>query len=455
MTPKRVAHFQDELVREQVRAVGSGAAFWQRRFGELGRSPSTIGNGRQLATVPAVGERDVSPTGDPAAMAGLVIHGGEGHFVAHTSGAQLRHAMKLRLTDTSAYRRVVEAETRPTSFAWSGLGFRYPVASTRGDLDVLARTGARLWSVLGLTRQDALLAALPLQPTSELLALQHAALAAGSPALFPGNDAESLVAAARLAPPTVLAVPHAQPQETVELLADAQPSLSTLTTLLLVGMPTEAERAQAQQALAAAGATQAVVLAVHVPSGARLAWGECRQSQGSSGLHTYPDHDLVQVVDPETGEESSGWGEVVLTQLGLRGTALLRWRTGDLTHGVDASPCPGCRRVVPRVTGLVSRALVVPTEHGRALDLRSLAGALTGRPDIADWRVVVGGRDRDGRGQVVVHVDAGDDPGPATVGVAADIRTAAGMLPSQLVAASAAGLAALDGQPVTRRILRR
>ncbi|HMC70561.1 MAG TPA: hypothetical protein VKJ07_15500, partial [Mycobacteriales bacterium] len=330
---------QDELVRAQARAVSSSSTYWKQRFAAAGRTASSIDGAAALESLPAVGERDVSANGDPAAMAALVLHGGERQFALHTSGPALRRAIRLRALRSSAYQRIVESETRPTSYAWSGLSFRYPLAYTRGDLDVVARAGARLWSVLGLTNEDALISALPVAATAEHTALQYAALAAGAPALFPGAAPEAVVAAARLAPPTVIAVATQSAPDVVAALADAD-ALGRLTTLLLVGAPSDDERAAAAQSLADAGRT-ATVLAVHAPSGARLLWAECRQSAGATGLHTYPDLDLAQVVDPETGEPvANGAGELVLTSLGMRGSALLRWRTGDLVNRVDSSPCP-------------------------------------------------------------------------------------------------------------------
>jgi hypothetical protein len=446
-TDSRRRRLTDELVRAQTRAVVTGSAYWKQRFAAIGRAPGSIDGAEALESVPAVGERDVSPNGDPAAMAALVLHGGEAQFALHASGPQVRRAIRLRALRSSAYRRVVDNETRPTTYAWTGLGFRYPLAYTRGDLDVVARAGARLWQVLGLSADDALVSAVATSATVEHTALHYAALAAGAPALFPGASPEAVVAAARLAPPTVVAVATPDAPDVLIALAEAG-TLERLTTVVLVGAPTAVERAAAAEALADAGRT-ATVVAVHAPSGSRLLWAECRQSAGSTGLHTYPDLDVVQVVDPESGDAvRSGAGELVVTQLGMRGSALLRWRTGDLVDRVDDSPCPSCGRTVPRVLGVRRAALVVPTESGRALDLRAVAGALTGRADLHDWRVVVGGRGRDARRQVVVHLapadSVGEDAGEAAVGAAADIRAVAGMLPSQLVVAGAEDLAALD-----------
>jgi hypothetical protein len=442
---------QDRLVAEQVRhVVGPFSPYWKGRFAELGQTAASVDGVAGLASLPAVGERDVSPSGEPAGMAALVLQASESGFALHAEGPTLRRALRLRLTDKGSYRSLVEGETKPTSYVWTGLAFRYPLASTRGDLDVVARAGARLWQVLGLSAADALVAAIPVAQSVEFVALQYAALATGTPALFPGEPVGDVVAAARLAPPTVLAVPVDRAPEVVEALTSAG-VLDRLQTLLLVGAPTDAERAAAQNAVG----EQVPVRAVHAPVGARVLWGECREAGAEGGLHTYPDLDVVQLVDAETGDNATEAGEVVLTQLGLRGSALLRWRTGDVTDSpVDASPCRGCGRTLPRLHGVRRGALVLHSDDGRALDLRALAGALAGRPDLTDWRVVIGPRGRDGRGQVVVHLATEAEPGPVAVGVAGDVRAVAGLLPTQLVAAPD-GLAAVTGETLTRRILRR
>lgn len=443
---------QDRLVAHQVQhVVAPFSPYWKTRFAELGRRASTIKSASDLESLPAAGERDVAPDGSPAGMSRLVLQASEGGFVLHAKGPTVRRALRLRLTARDAYTKAVAHETKPTSYVWSGLGFRYPIASTRADLDVVARAGARLWSVVGLTAHDALLSAVPVASTTEHVALSYAAIAAGAPALFPGAEPAALVAAARLAPPTVLAVPSKNAANVLTTLTDAGVTLDRLHTVLLVGAPT-----MEQRAAVAGHVPGAAVLAVHAPSGARVLWAECRAGGAAAGLHTYPDLDLVQVIDPDNGEPAAGGGELVLTQLGMYGSALLRWRTGDtITAPLDVARCPGCGRRVPRVIGLRPGALVLVSDDGRTLDLRTVAGALSGRTDLADWRVAVGQRSRDGRGQVVVHLVPAGDPGEVAVAAATDIRSVAGLLPTQLVVATPEDLGAMSGEQLSPRILRR
>ncbi len=453
-TAKQQTSTQARALKAQVvDAVGPFSPFWRARLKSLGKTAAQVSTREALATLPAVGERDVCLDGDPAGAAALVLQAGEAGWALHAEGPRLRRALVTRLVRPGSYRAVVEADTRPMSFVTAGLGLRWPVASTRSDLDIVARAGARLWQVLGLSRSDVLVCALPLTPTASLQALQLAALGAGSPAMFPGDDPEDVAAALQLLPATVLALPTEDAARLLDDLDEAGAVLGSLTTVLLVGAPTKDERDDVDEALARAG-VRATVLAVHAPDGHRLLWGEC--PAGGFGFHTYPDLELVEVIDPETGENTTGAGEVVLTQLGMRGSALLRWRTGDLADAIDTRPCPGCRRTVPRVVGTRRGALVPWLElrtGTRGVDLRGVAAALEGRGDVADWRVVVGPSTRDGADELLVHVvpTTGQDATDVAVAVARDVRNVAGLLPTQVVITDQADLP--TGERLSERVL--
>lgn len=433
-TPTQQASTRSAALRSQVvDAVAPFSPFWRARLAELGRSATDVATLQGLRDLPAVGERDLCPDGDPAGAAALVLQAGESGWALHAEGPVLRRALASRLVRPGSYRAVVEADTRATSFVLAGQGLRFPVASTRHDLDVVARAGARLFQVLGLSRADLLVAALPLEPSAALQALQLGALGAGAPALFPGADPDEVAAALRLLPATVLAVPAQGGDVLLDDLDEAGASLDAVRTVLLVGAPDDAERAAVAEALARAGAT-ARVLAVHVPDGHRLPWGECAPEHG---LHTFPDLEVLDLVDPESAQEAA-YGELVLTQLGMRGSALLRWRTGDVVERIDVDPCPGCGRTVPRVVGLRRGSLVRPLalrDGRRLVDLRAVTAGLEGRADVRDWRVVVGPSPRDGADELLVHVLPSGDPTEVAVAVAKDVRAAAGLLPTQVVVA--------------------
>ena len=453
-TTRQQARTRTAALKSQVvDAVAPFSPYWRERLAALGRSPADVASVAGLRTLPAAGERDICQDG-PADAAALVLQAGESGWALHTEGPALRRGLARRLFRPRSYRGIVEADTRPTTFVSAGLGLRFPVASTRSDLDVVARTGARLWQVLGLTRADVLVAALPLTPTAALQGLQLGALGAGSPALFPGDSPDDVAAALRLVPASVLALPTGSAGELLDDLDESGADLSAVRTVLLVGAPDDAERAAVLAGLERAAVSGAAVLAVHVPEGHRLLWAECRE--GGPGLHTYPDLELIELLDAETAMPADD-GEVVLTQLGLRGTALLRWRTGDVASALETAACPACGRTVPRLTGVRRGPLVrsLALRGGRRdVDLRAVAAALDGRADVKDWRVVAGPSPRDGADELLIHVVATGEPADVAVAVARDVRTASGLLPTQVVlVATSADLP--RGRGPSRRVLLR
>lgn len=186
--PAAYAKAREAAVRRQLsELVGPYSPYWREQIRERRRGRSPLEGMALLETLPAVGERDVCPDGDPAGAAGLVLQADETGFALSADGPVLRRALLRRVAARDSYRRIVETDTRPTSFAFAGLAFRFPVASTRADLDLVARAGARLWQVLGLTSADLLVAASPAAATVEHQALSYAALAAGSRLSSPGR----------------------------------------------------------------------------------------------------------------------------------------------------------------------------------------------------------------------------------------------------------------------------
>ncbi len=71
------------------------------------------------------------------------------------------------------------------------------------------------------------------------------------------------------------------------------------------------------------------------PPAARASWVRC---PGGTGFHTWPEDELIEVVDGELHWSAVGW----------HGSVWLRVGTG-IAAVVDESPCPTCGRTTPRV----------------------------------------------------------------------------------------------------------
>jgi hypothetical protein len=102
------------------------------------------------------------------------------------------------------------------------------------------------------------------------------------------------------------------------------------TALVLGERCSEAARVAVGRAL-----PKAMVLEAWAPPGVRALWVQCR---GGDGLHTWPDTELIEIIN----------GYVVWTGLGWRGSALVRLDTGVIGH-LDTGRCPACGSQTPRL----------------------------------------------------------------------------------------------------------
>jgi hypothetical protein len=152
----------------------------------------------------------------------------------------------------------------------------------------------------------------------------------------------------------------------------------------------------------------------------RTLWGECRPAsadpdEATYGLHTYPDLEILQVRDVASGADApeATPGEIVVTSLGWRGTALIRVATGAWTAGLNVSaPCPACGRTVPRLAPAGVDAAWQPRVRSARggttrADLRAAHQVLT--PDVLERMGVRDWSLRTHDGQLVLAVDAGSN----------------------------------------------
>jgi hypothetical protein len=150
-------------------------------------------------------------------------------------------------------------------------------------------------------------------------------------------------------------------------LARRSPPIEHLRTVLVTdALPTAAQRAGLRD-LAGRPDTVAVC-GVLAPAGVRAAWGQCRGGQ----VHTWPDAEVLEVLDPLTGAPAPPGedGELTWSPIRWRGTTALRLATGVFGH-LEVGPCPCCRRTTPRV-------VVLEVEP-------PFATVLDGHPDVVDW----------------------------------------------------------------------
>lgn len=431
--------------------VAPFSAFWGERL--AGRDVRAVSD---LSGLEAVEEAVVAGAGGPGNPALLVLPSEDG-FKRNASRAELFAAAREAASGGQSGRRnVLFRRYKPVHVHEAGLAVVVAVAYTRTDLDRLHLAGARLVEVLGLGADDRLVNAVPAGPSIGFWGLYHAALAARMTALHPRQPGEAAAAsvarATAILPPTVLAAPVDEAEALLAELLERGIRLPDLRTVLTVGPPPSTARREAIAAAAAAAgpAGPVRVQAVWAPAASRVLWGECRPRtadphEAAYGLHTYPDMEVVHVRDlwRRTDARPGAGGEVVLTSLGWRGTALVRFATGAWTGGLVDVPCPNCRRTVPRLAPhAVENAWQprVTAGDGRSLrvDLRRattvLDAATLSRLGVRDWSL------RAVDGKLVLGLDVDRGRSEAVADLARAIGRAVGGLPSVRVGVGVAGL---------------
>ncbi len=436
-----LARDRDRLLAEWIaREVRPFCPWWAERLGD-----GKVTGAADLEMAVATNEEaDVAGAGGPGNPA-LLIAADEVAFKRHASRRDLSQAAaEVGGHGVEGRRAAMLRRFKPVHVHEAGVDRVLAIAYTRTDLDRLHVAGRRLAEVLGLDSDDALVNAVPAGPTLAFWGLYHLALATRMTALHPrspGLPAAAAVARAlAMLPASVLAVPVGEAAALLDELAHRTAAVTSLRRVLVVGPPPEAAE---RRAIAMAGQVLAGhpvrVQAVWAPACSRVLYGEAPSApddppEATYGLLTYPDLEHLEVRDPVTGEpvrEGAG-GELVVTSLGWRGTALLRVATGSWVAGLESrTPHPVSGSTVPRLAPHARDGAWQPevTDGAtrRRVDLRRayavMAGPRTSRLRVQAWSL------KALDGELVLGLDCGVQDTAALRALAYALGDAVGVVP--------------------------
>lgn len=111
------------------------------------------------------------------------------------------------------------------------------------------------------------------------------------------------------------------------------------------------------------------------------AFTEC---EAGNGAHIQPELMFAEVLDEEGNQVKNGQcGEVVVTPLGVEGTPVLRFRTGDICHYYDG-PC-NCGRTTPRLGPVVGRKQQMVKLKGTSLYPNAIIDELNAMTEVSNF----------------------------------------------------------------------
>ncbi|MFA9444904.1 phenylacetate--CoA ligase family protein [Egicoccus sp. AB-alg6-2] len=389
--PDEQARVRDRLLADWLPTVVAAAPFWGALAEASGIAAADAGDLGTLRRLPTVRETELLAGGDRGSSA--VVAPTEDEVRAHAPATTIRRLTAgIGRRGAAGRRDLLLHEYQPLLLQRAGSDGSWWVASSRSDLDRMHRAGARSAAVAGVDPSDVLVSAVRCGPTLHHLGMVHLAAGASITAAHPRTDAgyAEVVDAIRALSPTVLAVAADEVDALADALRAARVTTAGLRRLLVLGPPPDEARRKALAGAFTDGDSGVPVLALWGPTESRVLWAECAPA---SGLHTYPDLEHLEVVDPFTGAPTEADGDLTLTSLGWHGTALVRYRTGAWVEPLVTGACPGCGRTLPRLGGTIEpSAWQLPFRTGAdvgTVDLRGVASVLSRAPGVVDWRVEV------------------------------------------------------------------
>jgi phenylacetate-CoA ligase len=107
------------------------------------------------------------------------------------------------------------------------------------------------------------------------------------------------------------------------------------------------------------------------------------------GMHLSDDH-VVEVIDPATGKHvaEGASGELVVSDVWRQAMPIIRYRTGDLTAGLNLEPCP-CGRTAPRMQRIIGRVSDIPRVKGMFVVPRNVQNVVERYPELGRFQLIV------------------------------------------------------------------
>lgn len=395
---------QDDLVARRIREqVLPFSAHYRRTWKEHGVDASSIRTVADLARLPFTTKQDLLDVqSDPERRLDFVLRPTPESIKASWP---LGRKLGLLFGGDAAKERLRRSYT-PHFVTFTTGRSSDPVAFyyTPEDVELLGVVGARMLDVHGITDKAArILNLFPFAPHLAFWQTVFAGFETGRFMLSTGGgklmgSAASIKVAERIQPTVLIGVPGF----VYHVLREAREKPANIAKIGLVILGAEKVtpglKEKMSESLAACGSTNVTISGTYGFTEARMAFSECpAKASESPGYHLYPDLGVFEVIDPASGKVlgEGETGELVYTPLEGHGTALVRYRTGDVAvGGITWEPCPWCKRTVPRVSSELKRSseqksMSLTKIKGTLVDLSAIGAFLSNRAEIEEWQVVL------------------------------------------------------------------
>ncbi|MEI7999228.1 MAG: AMP-binding protein [Candidatus Omnitrophota bacterium] len=278
-----------------------------------------------------------------------------------------------------------------------------PFIYSRYDLDNLNLSGNRMVKLFDIKSDERIINIFPFAPHLAFWQTFFGALEADIFALSTGGGKVmgtegNLTALMRSKPSVLLGVPS-YIYHLVRFAQERKQDLSFIEKIVLgAAKVTSGYKQKLSEMLSDCGAKGVYIFGTYGFTEAKTAWAECpTEGHISSGYHLYPDKEIFEIVDPQTGEvrDDNEDGEIVYTSLDARASVVLRYRTGDFVKGgIIHEPCPHCGRMTLRLSSDITRLsdikdLNLSKIKGMLVNLNHFTEVLNSISEIDEWQIEI------------------------------------------------------------------
>jgi len=360
---------------------------------------SDITSTDDLRRVPLTSKADLAPTEDDRAKPRAFILQPDEHLIKKfASKSELAKIVWGKLTKQDVKTRL-EDEYKPVHmhFTTGRTALPTPFVYSKRDLQMLQETAARLFNVSNFTKDLMALNGFPYSPHLAFWLMYNACVTVGLTNLATGGGKvmgtqKIMDAMERLRVNLATFIPGYAYHLLREAVAQGR-NFEHLKYFVFGGeRVSDGFRSKVRELCDQLNAREVQIFATYAMTEAKTAWIQCAEH---TGYHLYPDMEFFEVIDKDGNRLPEGSaGELVYTGLDWRGSVVVRYRTGDMTKGIEYDPCPSCGRTVPRIHPDIQRSSDVKEFHltkikGELVNLNEFYPLLSGIKQIEEWQVVI------------------------------------------------------------------
>lgn len=397
---KRIAHF----FRHEL----SYSPFYRALFEKHDIDFKSIRTVDDVQRIPFTTKADIAPTPDDKAKPRTFMLQPDEHLIKKYAPASLLAKVIWGKITRRDVKRMLERLYKPIHLHFTTGRSALPTAFgyTESDIEILKEAGERMFSVANVSRDKVAINAFPYAPHLAFWQAYNALVQLGITSLQTGGgkvmgSQKIMDALEGMKAGLFICIPGYG----YHLLREAvkqKRNFSGLETFITGGeRASEGMRVKVKSLLAQLGAPNVRFLSTYAFTEAKTAWIQCHEK---SGYHLYPDLGYFEVIDKDGKRVPDGQpGELVYTSIGWRGSVVVRYRTGDMTTGIEYRPCQYCGRTVPRIGVDLQRTTEIKEFHltkvkGELVNLNDFYPLLSGLPEVEEWQVEISKKDNDPHG---------------------------------------------------------